>query len=77
MYDTYLYYLYYIGYIMAKGNSGRIVLEVDLELKKTLYSILALEQQTLKDWFINQAYQYIDEQKSDLIKNISKEKNEF
>ncbi len=26
---------YYIGYLMAKGESGRIVLEVDPELKKS------------------------------------------
>lgn len=34
---------------MAIGRSGRIVLQVDPELKKKLYSILAMESITLKD----------------------------
>lgn len=61
---------------MAKGESGRIVLEVDPELKKTLYSILAMEQQTLKDWFIGKAQKHIDEKKNELIKSFSKVNNE-
>jgi len=44
---------------MAIGDSGRIVLEVDPELKKRLYASLALEQMTLKDWFIGMAEQFI------------------
>jgi hypothetical protein len=51
---------------MAKGESGRIVLEVDPTLKSQLYSILALEQTTLKDWFIEQAKNYIAEKKKDI-----------
>lgn len=61
---------------MAKGESGRIVLEVDPELKKTLYSILAMEQKTLKDWFIDKAKKHIDEKKSELIKSFSKVNDE-
>lgn len=61
---------------MAKGESGRIVLEVDPELKKTLYSILAMEQQTLKDWFIGKAEKHIDEKKNELIKSFSKVNDE-
>ncbi|SGY93122.1 hypothetical protein [Moritella viscosa] len=62
---------------MAKGDSGRIVLEVDPTLKKQLYSILALEQKTLKDWFIQQAEQHIKIKKDDLIKSIEQEHNEI
>ncbi len=51
---------------MAKGESGRIVLEVDSTLKKQLYSILALEQTTLKDWFIEQARIYIAQKKKEI-----------
>jgi hypothetical protein len=58
---------------VAKGDSGRIVLEVDPTLKKQLYSILALEQKTLKDWFIQQAEQHIKIKKNDLIKSIEQE----
>ncbi|MDC9597356.1 MULTISPECIES: hypothetical protein [Xenorhabdus] len=62
---------------MAKGESGRIVLEVDPELKKSLYSILALDQQTLKDWFVDKAQQHIEEKKTELIKIFSKADNEI
>ncbi|NHB89522.1 hypothetical protein [Photorhabdus tasmaniensis] len=61
---------------MAKGVSGRIVLEVDPELKKTLYSVLAMEQQTLKNWFVDKAQKHIDEKKTELIKSFSKVDNE-
>lgn len=37
---------------MAIGESGRIVLEIEPELKKKFYACLALEQITLKEWFI-------------------------
>ena len=44
---------------MARGGSGRVVMEINPELKKELYSILALEQKTLKDWFIEQAEDFL------------------
>ncbi|AUT32427.1 MULTISPECIES: hypothetical protein [Acinetobacter] len=62
---------------MAKGESGRIVLEVDPELKKALYSILAHKQQTLKDWFTDKAHKHIEENKPELIKSFLKERNEI
>ncbi|NLK93300.1 MAG: hypothetical protein GX273_09295 [Bacteroidales bacterium] len=40
---------------MARGKSGRIVLEVDPKLKKDLYLELARREQTLKDWFVAEA----------------------
>lgn len=43
---------------MAKGESGRIVIEVDPSLKRELYSALALSGSTLKDWFIRSAEAY-------------------
>lgn len=67
-----LHNIYYIGAVMAKGESGRIVLEVEPELKKALYSILAMEQQTLKDWFVDKAQKHIKEKKSELIQSFSK-----
>ena len=48
---------------MAIGVSGRIVLEVEPELKRKLYSKLALEHKSLKEWFIVKAEEYIDTQK--------------
>jgi hypothetical protein len=44
---------------MSVGKSGRIVLEVEPELKKRLYSTLALENKTLKEWFILTANDHI------------------
>lgn len=64
-------------YSMAKGESGRIVLEIEPELKKNLYSILAMEQKTLKDWFIDKAQKHIYEKKSELIQSFSKVDDEI
>ncbi|MDM5135043.1 hypothetical protein [Aeromonas salmonicida] len=61
---------------MAKGESGRIVLEIEPELKKALYSILAMEQKTLKDWFVDKAQIHICEKKTELIQSFSKVKDE-
>ncbi|ECI0413436.1 hypothetical protein AH332_08730 [Salmonella enterica subsp. salamae] len=57
---------------MAKGESGRIVFEVEPELKKALYLVLTMEQKTLKEWFVDKAQKHICEKKSDLIKIFSK-----
>lgn len=40
---------------MSVGNSGRIVIEIDPQLKKELYSILKSQGLTLKEWFLNQS----------------------
>lgn len=47
---------------MAVGKSGRIVLEIEPELKRRLYSRLVLEQKSLKAWFTSKAEEYIDTQ---------------
>jgi hypothetical protein len=44
---------------MPKGKSGRIVIEVSPTLKRQLYSALAIENQTLKDWFISSADRFL------------------
>lgn len=44
---------------MARGKSGRIVLEVDPVLKRDLYLELEKNGLTLKDWFIDYAQKYI------------------
>ena len=43
---------------MARGGSGRIVIEVDPGLKHELYSALAASGSTLKEWFVREAKRY-------------------
>lgn len=44
---------------MARGDSGRVVIEVDPGLKRRLYSALAIESATLKDWFVDAVQEYV------------------
>lgn len=44
---------------MARGQSGRLVLEVDPALKRQLHARVAAEGRTLKDWFLEQADRYL------------------
>lgn len=46
---------------MSIGSSGRIVVEVDPELKRELYSALTREGLTLKDWFVRNAAGFVAE----------------
>jgi hypothetical protein len=46
---------------MAQGQSGRVVIEIEPELKRRLYAELALSSMTLKDWFIIAAEQFLAE----------------
>jgi hypothetical protein len=45
---------------MAIGESGRIVIEVDPDFKKKLRRALALKETTLKDWFVKQAEEFVE-----------------
>ncbi len=47
---------------MVRGESGRIVLEIDPSQKEKLYSALKKEGLTLKDWFLRQAGLYVRDQ---------------
>lgn len=44
---------------MARGESGRIVVEVEPDLKAELYVALAKEGLTLKAWFIREAETFV------------------
>lgn len=44
---------------MSIGTSGRIVIEVETDIKRELYSVLSREGLTLKDWFLKSAQSYI------------------
>lgn len=44
---------------MPIGPSGRIVVEIDPDMKRELYAALGAEDLSLRDWFIRQANQYL------------------
>ena len=46
---------------MAKGKSGRLVIEVEPTFKRKLYSALASDGLTLKEWFVEEAKTYLSE----------------
>jgi DNA (cytosine-5)-methyltransferase 1 len=45
------------------GESGRIVIDVEPELKRQLYAALSLSGSTLKDWFMKSAAEFCEEKK--------------
>ena len=45
---------------MNIGNSGRIVIEVESNLKFKFYAVLSIDGKTLKDWFISQAASFVE-----------------
>jgi hypothetical protein len=55
---------------MPKGDSGRIVIEVDPAFKHKLYSVLAAADSTLKEWFINAAQDFISEHEQPRLPNL-------
>jgi hypothetical protein len=44
---------------MARGDSGRIVLEIDPAEKEELYSAVTKDGLTLKNWFLQQMTNYL------------------
>ena len=47
---------------MAVGKSGKVIIEMDPDLKRQLYAALSLEGITMKDWFLQNAAYYIESQ---------------
>jgi hypothetical protein len=45
---------------MAVGPSGRIVIEIDPELKRELYGCLSSDGLSLREWFLETARQYLE-----------------
>jgi hypothetical protein len=46
---------------MAVGSSGRVVIEVNPELKQQLHELLRRRGTNLRAWFIDQAVEFIEE----------------
>lgn len=44
---------------MAVGSSGRVVVEISPELKQELHAVLRLNGSNLKEWFVQQALDYV------------------
>lgn len=61
---------------MAKGESGRVVLEIDPDLKRRLYAVLALEQKTLKEWFTKASESYVKDRLRAELNSFEKDHNE-
>lgn len=61
---------------MSKGESGRIVIEVAPNLKRRLYTALAGDGSTLKDWFVAAVTNYIAEREQPNLPNLTRTKRE-
>lgn len=44
---------------MARGPSGKVVIEVDPSLKDALHARLAAEKTTVKEWFVKHVEEYL------------------
>lgn len=47
---------------MSIGNSGRIVIEIEPELKRQLHAVLRLEGKNLKSWFLENVETLLEQQ---------------
>lgn len=56
---------------MPKGPSGRIVVDVDPEFKRELYTALASRGSTLKDWFIRNGQELCDESRQPILLRVA------
>ena len=54
---------------MPKGDSGRLVIEVEPYLKRRLYSALAADSTTLKAWFIAAATEFLKQHEQPRVAN--------
>ncbi|MGX5174914.1 hypothetical protein ACUR5C_12905 [Aliikangiella sp. IMCC44653] len=60
---------------MSIGKSGRIVIEIDPDLKKQLYSELTSKGLSLKDWFVESACQYLEIKPTNLVPETIREES--
>lgn len=57
---------------MARGPSGRLVIEIDPALKRDLHAALAQDGLTLKDWFLQRASGYIAERRQPSLPGLTR-----
>lgn len=53
----------HVGHAMAIGQSGRIVIEIDPELKQELYASLEKQGVSLKQWFLERVKDHLRNQR--------------
>lgn len=58
---------------MAKGSSGRIVIDIDPELKSQIYTVLTANNMTMKDWFLTQTKLLCEEHQQPSLKLVANE----
>lgn len=56
---------------MARGPSGRIVVEMEPSLKRALHARLVAEGRSMKDWFLECAASYLDPAQQSLPQHIN------
>lgn len=61
---------------MARGPSGRLVIEMDPGLKRDLHSALAADGITLKDWFLKHVSAYVSDRRRPTIVQYSADLDE-
>ena len=61
---------------MAKGTSGRIVIEIDPSFKNELYTALKKEELNMKEWFLSSAEEFL-KNRSQMKLNLVTDKQEI
>ena len=56
---------------MARGPSGRVIIEMEPSLKRALHARLVAEGRSLKDWFLECAESYLDPAQQSLPLHLS------
>lgn len=56
---------------MARGPSGRLVIDVDPNLKRDLHATLAADGSTLKDWFLQRVEDYLTQHRQPSLPGIA------
>lgn len=46
---------------MSIGNSGRVVIEMEPEIKRQLHAVLRLEGKNLKSWFLENVEELLEQ----------------
>jgi hypothetical protein len=62
-----LHEAHYIGGCVSRGMGPRMVVELDPDLKRSLYAELARDGLTFKGWLTREAHRYVTERRQPLL----------